>query len=202
MTDLEISWLLRFPLLYSDAVDFYSIDSPPNDADGFEWVATVEENIDLYQAWVYSPAFKRAIQVVYLLKVTPKASSYALLFSTDPALSPTEVYRYYKARFQIEFIFRDSKQFLGLTHCQARDAQKLDFHVNSVLLTLNLLKVQWFQNRTDDRLNSPFSVANYKRRAFNEFLLNTFIQRSGLEQTCQKYQSQYLQCLQIGLIAS
>ena len=128
--------------LYSDAVNFYAIDSPPEHADGFEWVATVDENIEAYQAWVYSPAFKRAIQVVYLLKVTPTTSSYALLFCTDPTLSPIEVYRYYKARFQIEFIFRDSKQFLGLTHCQARDAQKLDFHINSVLLTLNLLKVK------------------------------------------------------------
>lgn len=188
--------------LYSDAVDFHAIDSPPNHADGFEWIETVEDHIEVYQAWVYAPAFKRAIQVVYLLKVTPTSSSYALLFCTDPALSATEVYRYYKARFQIEFIFRDSKQFLGLTHCQARDAQKLDFHVNSVLLTLNLLKVHWFQNRTPQSDNDPFSVANYKRRAFNEYLLQTFIERSGLEQTYNKFQSQYLQCLQIGLIAA
>ena len=186
--------------LYSDAVDWFSIDCPPDHADAFEWVETVEENIELYRAWVYSPAFKRAIQVVYLLKVTDTASSYALLFCTDPMLSAIEVYRYYKARFQIEFIFRDSKQFLGLTHCQARDAQKLNFHVNSVLLTLNILKVQWFQHGKSAHPHVPFSVANYKRRAFNEYLLQTFIQRSGLEQTFNKYQDQYLQCLQIGLI--
>lgn len=188
--------------LYSHAVDLFSIDCPPDDADGFEWVATLDETIEAYQAWVYSPAFKRAIQVVYLLKVTPTASSYALLFCTDPMLSAVEVYRYYKARFQIEFIFRDSKQFLGLTHCQARDAQKLDFHINSVLLTLNLLKVQWFQHRSPDHLSVPFSVSNYKRRAFNDYLLKTFIRRSGLEPTFNKYQAPYLQCLQIGLIAT
>ena len=188
--------------LYSDAVDFYAIDSPPKHTDGFEWVATVDDNIEVYRAWVYAPAFKRAIQVVYLLKTTATSSSYALLFCTDSTLPATDVYRYYKARFQIEFIFRDSKQFLGLTHCQARDAQKLDFHINSVLLTLNLLKVQWFQNRKPEHLNQPFSVANYKRRAFNEYLLQNFIQRSGLEQTYNKCQDQYLQCLQIGLIAA
>ena len=188
--------------LYSNAVDFHTIDSPPEDADGFEWIATVDNNIDLYQAWVYAPAFKRAIQVVYLLKVTPTSSSYALLFCTDFTLTAVDIYRYYKARFQIEFIFRDSKQFLGLTHCQARDAQKLNFHVNSVLLTLNVLKVHWFKNQTSAQQKMSFSVTNYKRRAFNQYLLQTFIERSGLEQTCDKYQSQYLQCLQIGLIAS
>lgn len=188
--------------LYSESVDFQSIDSPPEHADGFEWIATVDETIDLYRAWVYAPAFKRAIQVVYLLKVTPSSCSYILLFCTDPTLAAVEVYRYYKARFQIEFIFRDSKQFLGLTHCQARDSQKLDFHVNSVLLTLNLLKVQWFKTRTGPELEQPFSVANYKRRALNEYLLKTFIVRSGLEQTFKEYETQYLQCLDIGLIAA
>jgi len=27
--------------------------------------------------------------------------------------------KYYKARFQIEFLFRDAKQYTGLTHCQS-----------------------------------------------------------------------------------
>jgi hypothetical protein len=187
---------------YSDVIDWSTIDSPPKDAAGFEWSATVDEEIDIYRAWVYSPAFKRAIQVVYLLKVTPTTSSYVLLFCTDETLSAVDVYCYYKARFAIEFIFRDSKQYLGLTHCQARDTQKLEFHVNSVLLTLNLLKIHWFKTRTDEAIAQPFSVANYKRRAFNEYLLQTFIARSGLEQTMEKYQTQYLHCLEIGLIAS
>ena len=188
--------------VYSHAGDLFSIDCPSDDADGFESVGTLDENIEAYQSWIYSPAFKRATQVVYLLKVTPTASSYAYLFCTDPRLSAVEVYRVDKARFQIEFIFRDSKQFLGLTHCQARDAQKINFQVNSVLLTLNLLKVQWFQHRSLNHLNVPFSVANVKQRAFNDYLLKTFVQSSGLEQTFHKSQDQYLQCSQIGLIAT
>jgi hypothetical protein len=191
---------------YAGYVDYGLIDSPPQDAAGFEFVATVDDGIDLYRAWVYSEAFKRAIQVVYLHKVTPSSSSYVLLYCTDEQLSAVNVYRYYKARFLIEFIFRDSKQYLGLTHCQARDSQKLEFHVNSVLLTLNLLKVHWFNQQAEltqeDEPKKPFSVANYKRRAFNEYLLSTFISRLGLEQTLDKSQPEYLQCLQLGLIAS
>ena len=190
---------------YAGYVDYGLIDSPPRNALGFEFVTTVD-GIDLYRAWVYSEAFKRAIQVVYLHKVTPTSSSYILLYCTDEQLSAVDVYRYYKARFLIEFIFRDSKQYLGLTHCQARDSQKLNFHVNSVLLTLNLLKVHWFRQQAKQQMQrapkQPFSVANYKRRAFNEYLLSTFISRFGLEQTLDKSQPEYLQCLQLGLIAS
>ena len=185
--------------LYGGKVDLHSIDSPPEQVSGFEWMQSVEEDsVDLYRAWVYSPAFKRAIQVVYVLKCTPTSFSYALLFCTDESLSALDVYRYYKARFQIEFIFRDGKQFLGLTHCQARDAQKLNFHVNSVLLTLNVLKVHHFKHRKHKEAEKPFSVSNYKRRAFNHYLLNTFLSKSGLKQTSEKYQTQYLQCLDIG----
>ncbi|RDH41387.1 hypothetical protein B9G39_28425 [Zooshikella ganghwensis] len=30
------------------------------------------------------------------------------------------IIKYYKARFQIEFLFRDAKQYTGFTHCQSR----------------------------------------------------------------------------------
>ena len=187
--------------LYGGKVDLHHIDSPPEQVSGFEWMHWVEDdNVELYRAWVYSPAFKRPIQVVYVLKVTPTHFSYALLFCTDESLSAVDVYRYYKARFQIEFVFRDGKQFLGLTHCQARDAQKLNFHVNSVLLTLNVLKVHHFKHLKKKETEKPFSVSNYKRRAFNYYLLNTFLSKSGLKQTAKKYQTQYLQCLDIGRI--
>src|SRR5438128_10733374 len=40
--------------------------------------------------------------------------------STDVDLDALAMYRYDKARFQIEFVFRDADQFTGLTDCQAR----------------------------------------------------------------------------------
>ncbi len=187
---------------YSDRVDWDNIDSPPEHAAGFKLVATVDEKIKVDQAWVDAPAFKRGIQVVYLRKASATGFSTALLFCTDQSCSAMDVYRYYKARFQIEFIFRDTKQFLGLTHCQARDAQKLNFQVNSVLMTLNVLKVHWFRHQTSEPSPKPFSVANYKRKAFNQYLLQTFLARSGLEQTCQELETHYLQCLELGIIAS
>jgi IS4 transposase len=48
-----------------------------------------------------------------------------VLFSTDTELDALTLYRYYKARFQIEFLFRDAKQFTGLNDCQARSEPAL-----------------------------------------------------------------------------
>jgi len=43
----------------------------------------------------------------------------ALLFCTDIDCAALDILRYYKARFQIEFVFRDAKQYTGLCDCQA-----------------------------------------------------------------------------------
>ena len=62
------------------------------------------------------------------------------MFSTDIQLGASDILDFYKSRFQIGFIFRDAKQFTGLSDCQARDFTKLDFHFNASLMALNLAK--------------------------------------------------------------
>ena len=62
---------------YSERVDLNNIDTPPEHAAGFNLVASVDEKIEIYQAWVYAPAFKRGIQVVYLRKVSATGFSTA-----------------------------------------------------------------------------------------------------------------------------
>ncbi|TVR59660.1 MAG: hypothetical protein EA420_15370 [Candidatus Competibacteraceae bacterium] len=56
----------------------------------------------------------------------------AVLFSTDLDLDPVTLYRYYVARFPSEFLFRDSKQFTGPTHGQARDVAALTFRASAI----------------------------------------------------------------------
>ncbi len=90
--------------------------------------------------------------------------SYAVLFCTNLKLDAYSIYLYYQARFQIELIFRDSKQFTGLADCQARDLSQLDFHFNSSLTVLNLAKWDAIQQHNSDP-DFVFSMASYKRRA-------------------------------------
>ncbi|MCB0196329.1 MAG: transposase [Anaerolineae bacterium] len=135
------------------------------------YVDQVEPDIHLYTAVVYNVNLNRNIRLVYLLNLKNKNKpGYALLFSTDTELDPERLYRYYKARFQIEFVFRDAKQFTGLTDCQARQQASLDFHFNAALTTLNLAKVDAYLSFGYDA-DTPFSLATQKMVYFNQHFL-------------------------------
>lgn len=135
------------------------------------YVDQVEPDLHLYTAVVYNVNLKRTIRLVYLLNLKNKNKpGYALLFSTDTELEPEMLYRYYKARFQIEFLFRDAKQFTGLTDCQARQQASLNFHFNAALTALNLAKVDAYLSFGYDR-DTPFSLATQKMVYFNQHFL-------------------------------
>ena len=61
-------------------------------------------------------------------------------FSTDLTLSGEDIYWIYRLRFAIEFLYRDGKQFTGLTNCQARNSNSLDFAFNASLSAINIAK--------------------------------------------------------------
>ena len=60
--------------------------------------------------------FPDPLNVVCLLKIDAKTqeTSHVLVFSSDLALDAEKIIDYYSLRFQIEFNFRDAKQFWGL----------------------------------------------------------------------------------------
>jgi hypothetical protein len=142
-----------------------------DDLSRFDYVAEVDKDIYLYTALVNNVNLKCNIRLVYLLNLrNKKKPGYALLFSTDTDLDAETIYRYYKARFQIEFIFRDAKQFTGLNDCQARCQESLDFHFNVSLTVLNLAKVDAYLSFDYDP-ETPFSLATQKMVYFNEHFL-------------------------------
>lgn len=71
---------------------------------------------EIYQGEFYNKEFAFALNVVILLKtnLTTQAQAHVILFSTDLQLSYEKIIRFYSLRFQIEFNFRDAKQFWGL----------------------------------------------------------------------------------------
>ncbi len=142
-----------------------------DDHSRLEYVGEVDKDIHLYTAVVNNVNLKRSIRLVYVLNLrNKKKPGYALLFSTDTKLDAKTIYRYYKARFQIEFIFRDAKQFTGLSDCQARRQESLDFHFNVSLTALNLAKVDAYFSFNYDP-DTPFSMTTQKMVYFNEHLL-------------------------------
>jgi len=98
-----------------------------------------------------------------------------LYFSTDTTMDPKEIVEYYRTRFQIEFCYRDAKQFTGLTHHQSRDVNKLHFHFNASLTAVNLAKVKALERGT------VLSMASVKVLCHNIFLVKRFISVLGIK---------------------
>ncbi len=161
-----------------------------------------QDGIALYSLVLNHPCFKRNVKVVVLINEKIKhKKNYALLFSTDKNLDAKTILTYDKARFQIEFIFRDAKQFTGLSDAQTRDQKRLDFHFNAALSTLNLAKVEHIKADCDT-LPNPFSMASIKACYFNTFFLEKIFSMFDLDLNCIKKSSQYQYLINYGNIAA
>jgi len=173
-----------------------------DDLNRLNYLCHIEEHIHLYTSVVNSISLKRNIRIVYVLNLKDKKKpKYVILFSTDIQLSAKKIYLYYKARFQIEFIFRDSKQFTGLADCQARSKESLHFHFNASLTAVNLAKVDAVDKFAKDA-SEPFSLATQKIVYFNEHLLTQFISILGLDLTSIKNNPYYEKLRTYGAIAA
>lgn len=182
------------PRQYDGKVDLYDLRR-------LRCVASVQPDLDLYTAVVWQVSLKRTIRLAYLLnRRDPERPRFVVLFSTDLEQDPQDIYRYYRLRFQIEFLFRDAKQFTGLQDCQARDVLKLEFHFNASFTALNLAKLDAFQQHTGQQ-PFVFSMASVKRRALNQHLLHTFIAKLDLEPTLIKSHPNYSSLCEYGTIS-
>jgi DDE superfamily endonuclease len=167
-----------------------------NDLTRFEKVETDDDHVVIYHQVLNHVQFQRNLRVV--LVVDTKHNRRAMLFSTDVNLDALTVYRYYKARFQIEFLFRDAKQFTGLTDCQARSQAKLHFHFNASLSAVTLAKLEAHQQ--DGASALAFSMASLKRRAFNQHLIERISQHLAQGHSLEKSSPEYEELCNYGTI--
>ena len=97
---------------YGEKIDYQNI---PN-----KYLASSHqvENVrtDIYHATMLHKSFAQPLNVVVIVKfnLITQARGHAVLFSSDLELDPDTLIQYYRLRFQIEFNFRDAKQFWGL----------------------------------------------------------------------------------------
>jgi len=117
-----------------------------------------------------SPHFGRDLRVVLLMG--PDGEEQVVLASTNTDQHAEEVVRYYRLRYQIEFVIRDAKQHTGLTHCQARSQEKLDFHLNMSIAAVNLLRLL--------ARKAECSPRTYRREAYNRLLIGRLFSKLGL----------------------
>jgi hypothetical protein len=160
------------------------------------------DQVQLYTALVWHVSLKRKLRVVVLgTRNNPHKPRYSVLASTALDLDGHQLVELYVARFQIEFLFRDSKQFTGLLDCQARAESALDFHFNASLATLNLVRAEEWRVEPGQAPH-VFSMASWKQCQFNERLLDVFMENLALDPTWVKNHSCYEKLRAYGAIAA
>jgi len=97
---------------YGAKIDFHKMDAKYLKETSLEG----KLRTDIYQHTFLNKEFGFALNVVILLKTNleTQAQAYVILFSTDLELAYDKIIRFYRLRFQIEFNFRDAKQYWGL----------------------------------------------------------------------------------------
>lgn len=178
------------PKLYEGKIDLKNIDE-----NHFKFISKDDKQI-YYSAVVYSVSFKKNIRVLYIKKI--KSNDYIVLFSTDINMEPMKLLRYYKARFPIEFLIRDAKQYAGLQHCQSTNEKILNFHFNIALTSVSLAKLFYFQN--PDNIGKPFSMHDVKTLFSNELLLKSFFTKFNIDPTLQLNIDAFDELRSLGLI--
>ena len=117
--------------------------------------------IDTYHLQVYHKDYPDLLNVAVVVKthLATGQRGHAVLFSTDLDLSAAQIVDYYSLRFQIEFNFRDAKQYWGLEDFMNVKPTAVTNAVNLAFLMVNLSQVMLKPYREHD---PNFSVLDLK----------------------------------------
>lgn len=162
------------PKVFDGRVNFKKMNM-----DHFQLVVE-EENKKVYEAIVHSRSLKRWVKCVVVVTVLDTGKERReILFSTDLTMTAKEIIENYRLRFQIEFLYRDAKQFVGLTQGQSRSKIKIHNHVNMSLTAVSIAKAIHYFN-TDIVDKKPFSLSSIKTQYFNKMYLYKIISCFGI----------------------
>lgn len=180
---------------YGEQIRFDQIPpagSPESLAAPMEAVGVLPDkpSVEVFTTVAQSPNLRRWLRVVMLR--SRSTGDYVLLASTDTEQAADEVVAYYRLRYQLELRIRDAKQHTGLTHCQARSQEKIDFHVNLSLAAVNLGR--WTGQRTG------LSLHSLRREAHIRFIANQILMHLGLQAELLKKDDGLRQALQTGQV--
>ena len=128
-------------------------------------------------AKVYVKCLKKAVLLVAVdyLKEDGTLQTRKLYFSTRVDFDYTFVLARYHCRYQIEFLFRDAKQYTGLMHCQSTNETKLHNHINLSLTAVSVAKAVHWQK------DQPFSMKDIKSYYHNLKMVELISEALGLD---------------------
>ncbi len=102
------------PKKYGDNIDYNNLPDKYLKSDVIDKKKKIQTKI--YQMEMLHRKFADSLNVVIIQKINieTQQSVHVNLFSTDLTLDYKKIIDYYSLRFQIEFVFRDSKQYWGM----------------------------------------------------------------------------------------
>lgn len=114
----------------------------------------IDEDIEtsIYQMSLWHKKFSDMLNIVVIVKTNLKTSktAHVVLFSSDLTLGYDQLIDYYRLRFQLEFNFRDAKQYWGLEDFMNvnekpvyNSANLSMFMVNVSHVLIGAMRVQW-----------------------------------------------------------
>ena len=156
------------------------------------------EGVTLNSASVWAVSLKRKVKVVIAEYIDPekKTQTKKVFFSTDTDMSAVDIFDIYRTRFQIEFLYRDSKQFTGLCNCQSRDVKAMDFAFNMSLSTINVAR-QFGKDYGMD-----LSVSDVKLLLHNATMVERIFSTFGKSPNLMKNNTNFKELLFYGLRAA
>ncbi len=155
----------------------------------------MKKNIETktYQVYVWHKKFSSLLNVVVIVKrnMTTGKVAKVLFFSDDLELAYDKLIHYYRLRFQIEFNFRDAKQYWGLDDFmnikEAQVTNAANFSLFMVTFSRLLLpKMEELKHQSMLDLKATFRARKYTDRIINALGLNAkefLIDRSVLKST-------------------
>ena len=180
-----------------DFVDFTGWTSVPGDEFERVWTHVV-----------WAPHFECFSRVVVIQNVDKggKVLGHVVLASTDTSMPAEQIRALYSARFQLEFVFRDAKQYAALNTCQLRSKKGLENHWNAAFLSVSLaraeqlLRITAWTGRPAGEIT--FSMEDAKRRTFNILFAKRILANLGLEQRFEELQNHPSRPLDLGVKAA
>ena len=158
-------------------------------------------DFEIYSAVVYSVGLKRNIRIAYVEHKLKNKIIRKIYFSTNLEREAGQLLKYYRLRFQMEYLFRDAKQHMGLEHCQARSSNKLDFHFNAALTTVSVAKTI-SRNEEEKEVRSTVSISDVKTELQNRNMICRIFSMYRIDRKLIKISKGYRKLLNFGKIAA
>jgi putative transposase len=126
-------------------------------------------------------SFDMPLNVVIILRfdkngVAKSHKSRAVLFSTDPEADHKTIIEIYQVRYQIEFNFRDARQFFGLSHFKNIKKQQVQNVIGYAFFMVTLSNILLFEIK-QKYPNSKFSIQDLKAYFRAEKYLNELLNK-------------------------